>query len=490
MTPRSHTASHKPGNNPWDWYRLAQRLVSQNQPRAAAEAVAKSLQLAPDIGDFHALLARLFITNQQRSEALRALQNGLRRGCLHTEGWEDLAVCANLLGRQHDAGRAFAEALKRKPHDITLLCNAASNDLHLGQLEQARKRLQAVVQQRADTARAWWMLAAVSTQPEKDIAAIKTLWPTTTPPRERAYLAFALARLLEKTGQHEAAWNWAEKANRLVRKQLHHDQAHWRARRQAHFRRQQHLLTGHQQAEASHDHPCPVFIVGLPRAGSSLLESLLASHSNISALGELPDLPLALARWTNTASPEDSITVVGEDYLARVKAIHAPTSRWFTDKLPDNAQHLGYILTALPQARIIWIDKHPMAASWSLFKQLFAQGHKPWSYHLPWLGEAIALHHQHMTAWHQTMPQRIIRIHYEDLARNPGDQLDKIQDFLGLDNQSETLLASQGKAVTATASAAQVREAISTTAVDAWRTHATELAPAKLVMDAIFPGLC
>ncbi len=485
--------TQKTHKDPWYWYRLAQKLLIANQPKAAAQAAMRTITLDDGNGDGHALLARLFIGNQQHLEALRAIQNALRHGCQQAEGWEDLAVCANLLGRQHDAGRAFAEALKRKPHDILLLCNAAANDLHLGHLEQARKRLRLAVQRQPQLARAWWMLAAVSDQPEQDIATMRQLWAHMQSPQSRTYLAFALARLLDDAGQHESAWDWAEKANRLARKQLQHDQARWRTRRQTHFQRQRQLLTRTQPQKADdtgQHRPHPVFIVGLPRAGSSLLESLLAGHSDITALGELPNFPLAVSHLNSTTESDKSIQKIGDDYLTQVRAIHDPETRWFIDKLPDNAQHLGYILAALPQARIIWIDKHPMTASWSLFKQLFAAGHKPWSYHLPWLGEAIALHHQQMAYWQQAAACRILRVSYEDLVQNPNAQLDKIQTFLKLPNQSEALLASQGKAVTATASAAQVREAISTAAVDAWRPHAAGLAPARQSMKTIFPGLC
>lgn len=481
MKQDSHSSTAK---DPWHWHRLAQGLVMKNQPRAAAEAAEKSIRLAPEIGDFHALMARLMIQAGQRVEALRATQSALQLGCQQPESWQDVAVCANLLGRHHDAAKAFAHALRQKAGDVTLLCNAASNARHLGQLEQARHWLQKAVELQPNNTRAWWMLAPLIDDQTEAIRKLESIWQRITSPGHRHYLAFALSRLHESQANHQSAWDWTDTGCRLVRKQQRHDQAHWLARNQQHFHNQTQLpivfenTTGEESKS-----PRPLFILGLPRAGSSLLESLLAGHTNIQTLGELPELPLTLAEAKRTTDNADTLLdTLGNNYLAQVKAIHEPKKRWFTDKLPDNSQHLGYILAALPQARILWIDKQPLDAVWSLYKLLFAPGQKGWSYHLPWLGEAIARHHQHMHHWQQVAPERIMRVPYEQLVTQPEDTLAAIQQFLALPDQSDALLAQVGRAVTATASATQVRHGIHARAVNAWKHHAQHIEPARQAM--------
>jgi tetratricopeptide (TPR) repeat protein len=484
--------------DPWHWYRLAQGLTIKKQSRAAAEAVTKAIQRDDSIGDFHALMARLMILAGQRLEALRAVQNALRRGCQKATGWEDAAICASLLGRHHDAATAFAHAIKRRPADPVLLCNAASNARHLGQLSQARRWLQQAVKIDPENARAWWMLAPLTDNKQAVLEELENRWQRCTEPVKRRYLAFALGHLHESLGNYPQAAQWVTTANRLMRKQQHHDQAQWMARRQSHFHQQKALWKQLPRDTANADQsgsvsgldnpPQPLFILGLPRAGSSLLESLLAGHSAIQALGELPELPLVLARLRPADSPGHA--EMGRQYLAQVKAIHQPGSPWFIDKLPDNAQHLGHILMALPQARIIRIDKQPMDAAWGLYKLLFGEGHKGWSYHLPWLGQTIAEHHRQCSYWEQQAPGRIISIRYEELVKAPEKTLEQVQQALGLEDETARMLAAQGQAATATASAIQVRDKISTKAIDRWKNYATDLQPARQAMQANGLDLC
>ncbi len=221
-----------------------------------------------------------------------------------------------------------------------------------------------------------------------------------------------------------------------------------------------------------------------------MLESLLAGHSRIHSLGELPEFPLALGRYLRSQATAAGLSRLGEDYLTQVQAIHDPQTPWFIDKLPDNSQHLGYLLQALPQAQVLWIDKHPMDAAWGLYKHLFGPGHKGWCYHLPWLGEAIATHHQQCEYWYQQAPGQVMRIEYETLVRQPEQTLEQIQQFLQLGTETENLLAQQGQAITATASASQVREKISTRAIGRWKNYAAELEPARLAMHAHGLDLC
>ncbi len=213
----------------------------RNQLRAAADAVNKALALSPSTGDFHALMARLMIQTGQRIEAMRAVQNGLRHGCQHSHGWQDLAVCANLLHRHHDAAKAFTHALRKTPNDVTLLCNAASNARHLGRLEQARQWLQKAVKLQPDNARAWWMLAPLSPDKAALVKPLETLWQRVPDAASRVYLGFALSHVHEAMQDTAKAWHWAETANRLQRRQQKHDQAQWLARRQAHWSAQKSL---------------------------------------------------------------------------------------------------------------------------------------------------------------------------------------------------------------------------------------------------------
>jgi tetratricopeptide (TPR) repeat protein len=232
----------------------------------------------------------------------------------------------------------------------------------------------------------------------------------------------------------------------------------------------------------------PIFIVGMPRTGSTLVDRILGSHSDVFSAGELPDFAAALVAAVQVrlgrvpprqemiaASATLDSAALGADYLRRTRPRTGHTPH-FTDKLPLNYLYCGLIARALPHARIVHVTRHPLANCYAMYKVLFDQGY-PFSYDLGELADYYLGYRRLMAHWRATLPGRIIEIAYEDLVARSSSETQRLLGSLGLAWQPACLQFHDNPAPVATASAVQVRRPIYDTALSAWRHHERELAP-------------
>jgi hypothetical protein len=237
--------------------------------------------------------------------------------------------------------------------------------------------------------------------------------------------------------------------------------------------------------------PDPIFIVGLPRAGSTLLEQILASHSRVEGTSELPDI-IAISRRLgkksrkNPASdyPEilgtlsaDRVRELGEGYLesSRVQRHGAP---FFIDKMPNNFQHIGLIHMILPNAKIIDARRHPMAGGFSCFKQLFAHG-QTFTYNLTDFGYYYRDYVRLMDHWDDVLPGRVHRVQYEDMVADTENQIRSLLDYCELEFEEQCLRFYETERAIRTPSSEQVRQPVYKEAVEQWRNFEPWLGPLK-----------
>ena len=239
--------------------------------------------------------------------------------------------------------------------------------------------------------------------------------------------------------------------------------------------------------------PTPIFIVGLPRTGTTLLERILGGHGQVALCGELNDFRLQYKWQTDHyctgflcamgvprigAAHYDEL---GRRYLEHV-AWRAPGAAWFTDKNPGNFMMCGLILRALPHARILHLRREPMDACFSNLKELFGGDAHPYSYSL----EDLAGHHGNyarlMAHWHAIAPGRILDVNYEDLVSAPEATARAVMAFCGLDYAPEQVRIESNPAPVSTASSAQVRQPIHARNVGGWRRYAAPLAPLQALL--------
>ena len=243
------------------------------------------------------------------------------------------------------------------------------------------------------------------------------------------------------------------------------------------------------QASPKPTGPTPIFIVGMPRAGSTLIEQILASHSRIEGTMELMTLPnlertirIAGGRKFNENYPrslrkfnQDELGAFGQAYLDET-AIYRTSKPFFIDKLPPNFERVGLVHKILPQAIIIDARRHPLDCGFSAYKQHFAGGHE-YSYQLEHIGHYFNNYLQLMDHWDSVLPGKVKLVQYEDMVRDTEDTIRKILNHIGVDFEDACLRFFENKRAVKTASSEQVRQPIYTKSVGRWRTVSDQLKP-------------
>ncbi len=341
---------------------------------------------------------------------------------------------------------------------------------------------------------AYWSLANLKTFrfTPADVAAMRSaLTRSDLEAQERYHFEFALGKALEDAGEYHDSFRHYAEGNRLRAVELHYDADGHEAR----LRRSQDLFTPEFMADRRQvgcPAPDPIFIVGLPRSGSTLLEQILASHSAVEGTMELPDI-IAMARALAFENDEtegarypgvlatltdDRWRQLGEEYLARTR-IHRKLGRpYFIDKMPNNFQHLGLILLSLPNAKIIDARRHPLACCFSGFKQHFAMGQQ-FSYSLTDIGRYYRDYVELMAHFDRVAPGRVHRVYYEQMVDDTEGEVRRLLDYCGLPFEDACLRFYENSRAVRTASSEQVRRPIFRDGVDQWRHYEQWLGPLK-----------
>jgi hypothetical protein len=296
-----------------------------------------------------------------------------------------------------------------------------------------------------------------------------------------------LGSAYEKQGDYEQSFKFYEKGNQIKRKLEPYDAGgldELVKRNMRYFERKHHkanLLAS----------PTPIFIVGLPRSGSTLLEQILASHSMVDGTRELPDI-LAIARQLGNKKRKNDedmypqslstlsiseLETLGQKYLSDT-AHYRNNAPFFIDKMPNNFLHIGLIKSILPNAKIIDARRHPMSTCFSCFKQLFAVG-QTFSNNLDDLSHYYSNYLKIMNFWTTCYPEDLLTVNYEDVVYDLEQQVSSILTFLGLPFEMQCIEFHNNKRAVATASSEQVRQPINTKGIDAWKPYEPYLTQLK-----------
>ena len=307
---------------------------------------------------------------------------------------------------------------------------------------------------------------------------------------DRVYLCFALGKAYEDRENFEASFRYYARGNALKKAQSRYDAA----RMSEDLRAQQQVCTDElfeSRSGVGHPAPDPIFIVGLPRAGSTLLEQILSSHSQIDGTLELPNilsLSQRLRRKSNHGQgatyPEvlaelsdEELRGFGEAFIEDTR-IHRRGAPLFIDKMPNNFRHLGLIKLILPNAKVIDARRHPMACCFSGFKQLFAEGQE-FSYDLEDLGRYYRDYVDLMDHWDAVLRGFVLRVRHEDVVADLETQVRRMLDFCGLPFESACLEFHRTERNVRTPSSEQVRQPIYTSGLEQWKNYDRWLGPLK-----------
>jgi hypothetical protein len=465
--------------------RLAMLLTSAGEYRASVEQLLAVAAQGPADAELVLLVAGMLHRLGEVEAALAMIESPAMLSGASREQLLQLAQLAQQMDAVAASGALLARAeagLAAAPASAYL--RATLQTFH-GELDAAEASLAQCLGLAPGYAPALWSLARlrrVDAQ-HNHVAGLRRQLQQARDPGAQAYLGFALFKELDELGDHGAAWDALAAGCVAKRSTLAYDAA----AEEAAFTRLHALDLG--ASTVVDDGAQPIFIVGLPRTGTTLLERILGGSGQVHNAGELDEFPLQL-RWLADrfsksyldagvfgAAARGDMAELGRRYLAHARW-RAGGKRWFTDKLPLNFLNLGFIAAALPGARILHLVRDPMDACFSNLKELFADAY-PYSYRLDELAAHYARYRRLMAHWHAVLPGRIHDVSYEALVTSPEAVARGVFGFCGLPWDAASLDLSRGGAVS-TASTVQVREGIHARRVGAWQPYAGGLEPLRL----------
>lgn len=411
-----------------------------------------------------------------------------------------LAVESMQVGDYEQAFALFDAVLDKLPGDPVTLTSKGHALKTYGDQEKAVDAYRAATTSSPGHADAYYALANLKTYrfTDEEIEAMQVQAAQPGMPfRQLIHFHFALGKAFEDRKDFAVSFSHYEKGNELKRIQSRYDPDQM----EQEFRAQMEVcgpdLFGRQAGKGCPAQD-PIFIVGLPRAGSTLLEQILASHSQVDGTMELPNV-LALAHRLRSNGPiskeslypqvlnelsAEELHGFGKAFIEETR-VHRQGAPRFIDKMPNNFRHIGLIHLILPNAKIIDARREPMACCFSGFKQLFAEGQE-FTYGLEQIGRYYRGYVELMAHWDRVLPDKVLRVQYEDVVDDLEAQVRRVLDFCGLPFEEACLNFHKTKRSVRTASSEQVRQPLYRSGVDQWRQFDAHLAPLK---DALGPAL-
>ena len=486
--------------DPYALRMMAELLGRLGRYRESERLLARALVLAPDF-DAARFNYALILHRQSKSEAALTEIERLLAATPGHPGYRNLK--AAMLARLGDYAGAIAlyeRLLAEFPHNPRGHMSHGHALKTMGRAADCITAYRAAVAQAPTLGEAWWSLANLKTYrfAPADLAAMRAALATPgISDDDRLHLDFALGKALEDARDYAASFGHYAAGNRRRRSQLRWDGAANRAHvvaNEALFSRD-FLAARHGQGCAATD---PIFVVGLPRAGSTLIEQILASHSQVEGTMELPDVaaiarglsdrlpgqdPLLYLEALAAAGPAE-LAALGQDYLDRTRIQRKTGRPHFIDKMPNNFAYAGLIHLMLPNAIIIDARRHPLATCFSAWKQHFARG-QSFTYDLAELGEYYADYVRLMGHFDAVLPGRVLRVDHEALVTDTENQVRRMLAHCGLAFEPGCLDFHRNQRPVRTASSEQVRQPITTAGLDQWRHYEPWLGDLKATVATI-----
>ena len=480
------------------WFLLGVLAADHDNPSRAAELFARAAVLGPGEARHHAHLARALIALSRRPEALAAAEAAVALEPADPLTLDTLAVVFTRAGLHGRALPLFEAAAAAMPGNASFQYNLAAARQFAGDFAGAETAYGAALALEPGLHRAWSSRVQLARQtPERNFRReLEALiaQPSTDPDPDRdLHLGHALAKTCEDLGEPEQALAWLVRAKAAKRAAVAYSAAADAALFEA-------ARASVPAAAPSRGHasPEPIFVVGLPRSGTTLIDRVLSSHSDVTSAGELSNFALLLKRAAGTSSNmvleaetfaaagQVDLARLGEAYVASTRALTGATPR-FVDKMPLNALYAGLIHQALPNARIVCLRRDPMDVCLSNYRQLFATGfsYYNYAYDLEDVARYYVAFDRLMAHWRAVLPaDRFLEVGYEDVVADQEAQTRRLLGFCGLDWQDGCLAFHENAAPVATASSVQVRQPLYSTSVGRWRRYGEGLAPMRRVLEA------
>jgi len=472
---------------------LADIALKLDQLKDARLLLERCLQLAPDFHLARHSYAVALLRQQKLEEAYTEISKLLAREP-NNPGY--LILKGSVLVRRGDHEEALAiyeKVLKNYPKQAGAQMNYGHTLKSVGRLEEAIAAYRRCIALSPTIGEAYWSLANLKTFRFSD-ADIELMRSQVTSEGgdadDQAHIAFALGKALEDRKEYDESFRFYKRGNAI--RSIHH-RHNPRINVFDTARQVKALDAAFFAARAGQGCPAPdpIFIVGLPRSGSTLLEQILASHSQVEGTAELTDI-IAISRKLGQKSKQNPASYypeilrelsaekfleLGESYLQTTR-IQRGDKPYFIDKMPNNFQHVGLIHLILPKAKIIDARRHPMGCCFSNFKQLFARG-QTFTYDLEGMARYYRDYIILMDHWDSVLPGRVLRVQYEDMVADTEGQVRRLLQHCGLSFEEQCLRFYETERAIRTPSAEQVRQPIYQGGLEQWRNFEAHLGPLK-----------
>ena len=472
------------------WYTTSRLALMVKEPLVALQAIQRAVEISPNEPEW--LLQRIECIGKAGDlEVAISLAQQLADHVFDTPMHAaQFGKVLSYLGLFEDAKRHYQRACELNPGASQHYLNLATVFHLLGESDAARLAVDRCLEINPDEPNAHLLRASLRTKSDEDnnVAALEAAYLRSADrPKDRVRLSYALAKELEDLGDYKRSFEILAEGNALRRQGISYDLKRdldkIYAIRDAYGAEQfERDIVGHINAE-------PIFVIGLPRTGVTLVERVLESHSVVTSYGEtmtlpqkiidhcmrLPDMPAVSSAELASKSLSVDYTALGEDYLAGARPATSVMAH-FVDAQPLNFMYMGFIRLALPKARMVLLQRDPMDTCYAIFKTLFANGH-PYSNNLEELAHYLVAYHKLTDHWLQVIPEAIHVVKFEQLLSDPRSVIEDLLEYCSLSFEESCVGYFEASGTATSPGAAQTNRAFSRASIGSWKNYAEQLQP-------------
>ena len=476
----------KKDKNNIDALRLLGLLAFKTKDYEVAERLfLRVLQLDPLFSLAWDNLAKLYRIQNKLLKSIPAFENLIKLDSKNFEALVSLGTVYIKLSKYHEGIKLYEESLKIKPENPRVYLSLGHALKTIGEREKSEGAYQNAIKYFPLSGEAYWSLANLKTYEfsNKEIANMELSLKKNIHPNELIQMHFALGKAYESNRQFDKSFE-------------HYAEGNWQQRKQISYNAEDYKISIDElidffennndlyKLKAISDFDDPIFILGLPRSGSTLIEQILSSHSLIEGTQELPNI-LAISRDIKLIDQkngyphnllgfnESSFNDLGKKYINETKWARS-SKPFFIDKMPNNFVHIGLIKLILPKAKIIDARRNPMDTCFSCFKQYFAKG-QHFTYDLDDIARYYKDYIRLMDYWKKLFPNEVFTINYEDIIDNPNERIMDLLEFCNVEFEDNCLNFYKSKRPVKTASSEQVRQPMYKTGLNYWKNYSNNL---------------
>ncbi len=479
------------------WFIMGMVAAANVKITKALELIGRAVALAPGNPEYLAQQAKLFVMTNDHARARGAALEASTASSLSALTADTLGVVFSKLGDFARSKTFFLEAVEKAPRHPQFTFNLASTSQFLGEMDGAARHYEEAIRLAPTFYRAHWALAELNKN-DPDLATVPRLEryfaKNDLKADAKLYLGHSLYYAYEKLGRFDDAFAALTKGKQARIAQITYS-----------IRRDERLIEALEanlpEENGQDDGERLVFIVGMPRTGTTLIEQILDSHPNLTSLGERDDLSLSLKRVSGDQSPvvmseeivaaaarartDEIASIYQRRIIEAARQLGVGADQRLIDKMPLNFLLMGFIYRTFPRAKVIVVRRHPLDTVFSNFRQLFAINYSFYNYAFD-VGDTagyFALFDRLMAHWRDRFPNRYFEISYEALTDAPEAEVRRLLDHLDVPWSEKTLRFHENTRAVSTASTAQVRSPLYRSAVARWRKYEAFLGPAKVILD-------